>query len=91
MHVTSRTSIVDRSAFDGPDGRRDLEDFTLIVNDEIRTQLTHHVGRHWMIDELTVADVEDMVPFIPENTTQVVDRPASPVGRSRSSPARVGR
>jgi SAM-dependent methyltransferase len=44
---------------------RDLEDFTLVVNDEIRTQLTHHVGRHWMIDELT--------PFIPEDTTQVVD------------------
>lgn len=50
-----------------------MQDFTLVVNEEIRTQLTHHVGRHWMIDELTVADVEDMLPFIPENTTQVVD------------------
>jgi SAM-dependent methyltransferase len=50
-----------------------LEDFSLVVNEDIRTQLTHHVGRHWMIDQLTVADVEDMLPFIPENTTQVVD------------------
>ncbi len=50
-----------------------MEDFSLVVNEEIRTQLTHHVGRHWMIDQLTVADVEDMLPFIPENTTQVVD------------------
>ena len=50
-----------------------MQDFTLVVNDEIRTQLTHHVGRHWMIDELTVADVEDMLPFIPENTRNVVD------------------
>ena len=50
-----------------------MKDFTLIVNDAIRTQLTHHVGRHWMIDELTVGDVEDMSPFIPENVSQVVD------------------
>ena len=50
-----------------------MQDFTLVVNDDIRTQLTHHVGRHWMIDELTVADVEDMMPFIPDDTTQVVD------------------
>lgn len=50
-----------------------MKDFTLVVNDEIRTQLTHHVGRHWMIDELTVADVEDMLPFIPEEPTNVVD------------------
>ncbi len=53
--------------------RRELEDFTLVVNEDIRTQLTHHVGRHWMIDQLTVADIEDMLPFVPENTTQVVD------------------
>ena len=26
-----------------------------------------------MIDELTVADVEDMLPFIPEDTAQVID------------------
>ena len=50
-----------------------MKDFTLVVNDAIRTQLTHHVGRHWMIDELTVADVEDMSPFIPENASRVVD------------------
>lgn len=50
-----------------------MQDFRLIVNDDIRTQLTHHVGRHWMIDELTVGDVEDMMPFIPEDTTRVVD------------------
>ena len=50
-----------------------MEDFTLVVNDDIRTQLTHHVGRHWMIDQLTVADIEDMLPFLPENITQVVD------------------
>ena len=50
-----------------------MKDFTLVVNDEIRTQLTHHVGRHWMIDELTVADVEDLLPFIPEDPTNVVD------------------
>jgi SAM-dependent methyltransferase len=53
--------------------RRELEDFTLVVNEDIRTQLTHHVGRHWMIDQLTVADIEDMSPFVPEDTTQVVD------------------
>ena len=53
--------------------RWELEDFTLVVNEDIRTQLTHHVGRHWMIDQLTVADIEDMQPFVPENTTQVVD------------------
>lgn len=50
-----------------------LKDFTLVVNDAIRTQLTHHVGRHWMIDELTVADIEDMLPFIPRDASQVVD------------------
>jgi SAM-dependent methyltransferase len=50
-----------------------LEDFTLVVNEDIRTQLTHHVGRHWMIDQLTIADIEDMLPFVPANTTQVVD------------------
>lgn len=50
-----------------------MKDFTLVVNDAIRTQLTHHVGRHWMIDELTVADVEDMSPFIPQSASQVVD------------------
>ena len=53
--------------------RRELEDFTLVVNEDIRTQLTHHVGRHWMIDQLTVADIEDMSPFVPDDTTQVVD------------------
>jgi SAM-dependent methyltransferase len=50
-----------------------LEDFTLVVNEDIRTQLTHHVGRHWMIDQLTVADIEDMLPFLPDDITQVVD------------------
>lgn len=50
-----------------------MDNFTLVVNDDIRTQLTHHVGRHWMIDQLTVADIEDMSPFVPENTAQVVD------------------
>lgn len=57
----------------GQNRRRELEDFTLVVNEDIRTQLTHHVGRHWMIDQLTVADIEDMLPFVPEDTTQVVD------------------
>lgn len=50
-----------------------MQDFTLVVNEAIRTQLTHHVGRHWMIDQLTVGDIEDMLPFVPEATTQVVD------------------
>ncbi len=50
-----------------------MEDFTLVVNENIRTQLTHHVGRHRMIDQLTIADIEDMLPFIPADTTQVVD------------------
>lgn len=50
-----------------------MQDFTLVVNEAIRTQLTHHVGRHWMIDQLTVGDIEDMLPFVPEGTTQVVD------------------
>jgi SAM-dependent methyltransferase len=57
----------------GHERRRELQDFTLVVNEDIRTQLTHHVGRHWMIDQLTVADIEDMLPFVPEDTTQVVD------------------
>jgi SAM-dependent methyltransferase len=71
MRVSAPTSIVVRQVI--ALGRSELQDFTLVVNDDIRTQLTHHVGRHWMIDQLTVADVEDMMPFIPEDTTQVVD------------------
>lgn len=50
-----------------------LEDFELVTSKAIRSQLSHHVARHWMIDELTAADVEDMVPFVPSNTRQVVD------------------
>ena len=50
-----------------------MEDFELITNEAIRTQLAHHVGRHWMIDELTAADAEDMMPFLPEDARQVVD------------------
>lgn len=50
-----------------------VEDFELITNETIRAQLTHHVARHWMIDELTAADVEDMRPYLPQDTRQVVD------------------
>lgn len=50
-----------------------MEEFELITSKAIRAQLSHHVARHWMIDELTAADVEDMSSFVPADARQVVD------------------
>ncbi|MCH2172976.1 hypothetical protein MK489_19535 [Myxococcota bacterium] len=47
--------------------------FELTTNREIREMLEKHTSLHHVIGVLSQRDVEDMQPFLPANTLQVVD------------------
>lgn len=47
--------------------------FELTTNEEIRELLEKHTSLHHVISMLTQRDVEDMQPFLPADTQQVVD------------------